>query len=100
MARGPLKYLYSHFHSLQWLRGEHLTSKLLDKLDPSVDPETHASAAQVILDIIAVSYQNIGPPEHMLATLSVAIAAEQLNISATVIGGNSLVDEMKRFRLY
>lgn len=79
----------------KWLSQCRLVDKLFSKLDPNLDPEIQSTAAQIILDIIAVSYQNIGPPEHLLANLSQAIAAEQLNVSAGTIGGNALIDEMK-----
>lgn len=55
-------------------------------------PQTHNVAAQTILDIIAVSYQNVGPPEQMLQAGVDEHAANSLSLG----GGNVLIDQLKR----
>jgi hypothetical protein len=58
--------------------------------------ETQAATTQTLLDIIAVSYQNISPPDQILSNINSPLATEQMNLTATLIGGNSLVDTLKR----
>ncbi|KAJ3137421.1 hypothetical protein HK100_000690 [Physocladia obscura] len=67
----------------QWLSQQNLIPSLVERLDPTLDIETHNTAAQTLLDIIAVSYQNVGAIEQEDGT------------PANVGGGNSLVDELK-----
>ncbi|KAJ3355557.1 hypothetical protein HDU83_003224 [Entophlyctis luteolus] len=66
-----------------WLSGQGLIPSLVERLDPNLDIETHNTAAQTLLDIIAVSYQNAGPSDQEDGT--------PLNFG----GGNALVDELK-----
>ncbi|KAI8838048.1 SIT4 phosphatase-associated protein-domain-containing protein [Chytriomyces cf. hyalinus JEL632] len=66
-----------------WLSQQGLIPALVERLDPNLDIETHNTAAQTLLDIIAVSYQNVGPME------------QEDGAPANVGGGNSLVDELK-----
>ncbi|KAI9352197.1 SIT4 phosphatase-associated protein-domain-containing protein [Obelidium mucronatum] len=66
-----------------WLSQQGLIPSLVERLDPTLDIETHNTAAQTLLDIIAVSYQNVGPIEQEDGT------------PANAGGGNSLVDELK-----
>ncbi|KAJ3072850.1 hypothetical protein HDU98_002773 [Podochytrium sp. JEL0797] len=66
-----------------WLSQQGLIPSLVERLDPTLDIETHNTAAQTLLDIIAVSYQNVGPIEQEDGT------------PANMGGGNSLVDELK-----
>ncbi|KAJ3039005.1 hypothetical protein HDV00_012692 [Rhizophlyctis rosea] len=74
-----------------WLAEEGLIPNLVSRLDPNQDPEIHNTASQTLLDIIAVSYQNIGPPEQVVPGLG-----DQMNMNFTNnVGGNTLVDELK-----
>ncbi|KAI8616148.1 SIT4 phosphatase-associated protein-domain-containing protein [Chytriomyces sp. MP71] len=66
-----------------WLSQQGLIPALVERLDPNLDIETHNTAAQTLLDIIAVSYQNVGPIE------------QEDGMPANMGGGNSLVDELK-----
>ncbi|KAJ3345504.1 hypothetical protein HDU83_004041 [Entophlyctis luteolus] len=66
-----------------WLSGQGLIPSLVERLDPNLDIETHNTAAQTLLDIIAVSYQNVGPSDQE--------DGAPLNFG----GGNALVDELK-----
>ncbi|KAJ3083526.1 hypothetical protein HDU99_008901 [Rhizoclosmatium hyalinum] len=66
-----------------WLSQQGLIPSLVERLDPNLDIETHNTAAQTLLDIIAVSYQNVGPVE------------QEDGSPANAGGGNSLVDELK-----
>ncbi|KAJ3056073.1 hypothetical protein HK097_008201 [Rhizophlyctis rosea] len=77
---------------VSWLAGEGLIPSLLSRLDPSQDPDIHNTASQTLLDIIAVSYQNIGPPEQVVP----GGINDQTNANfASNVGGNTLVDELK-----
>ncbi|KAI8839574.1 SIT4 phosphatase-associated protein-domain-containing protein [Chytridium lagenaria] len=73
---------------VQWLAGENLIPSLMERLEPNLEVEIHNTAAQTLLDIIAVSYQNIGPMDP------VGVGGEGMSLS----GGNLLVDELKRCR--
>ncbi|TPX57476.1 hypothetical protein PhCBS80983_g03815 [Powellomyces hirtus] len=81
---------------VEWLSKEGLVPTLVSRLDPALDSEVHNTAAQTLLDVIAVSYQAIGPQEPILpAGLGASIMGDQgLSVSASV-GGNALVDELK-----
>ncbi|KAI9337958.1 SIT4 phosphatase-associated protein-domain-containing protein [Obelidium mucronatum] len=68
---------------VSWLSEQKLIPSLVERLDPNLDIETHNTAAQTLLDIIAVSYQNGGPME------------QEEGGPVTLAGGNSLVDELK-----
>ncbi|KAJ3099998.1 hypothetical protein HDU97_002605 [Phlyctochytrium planicorne] len=72
---------------VQWLAGQNLIPSLIDRLEPSQDVDIHNTAAQTLLDIIAVSYQNLGGPIEMNGM----IAGQSESLS----GGNMLVDELK-----
>ncbi|KAJ3094817.1 hypothetical protein HDU97_007546 [Phlyctochytrium planicorne] len=72
---------------VQWLASENLIPSLIDRLEPSLDIDIHNTAAQTLLDIIAVSYQNLGNPIEMNGGL--------LGAGENVGGGNLLVDELK-----
>ncbi|KAJ3195874.1 hypothetical protein HK101_010784 [Irineochytrium annulatum] len=69
----------------QWLSSQNLISNLIDRLSPAQDVDIHNTASQTLLDIIAVSYQSIGP-DAMQGFIS-----EGMSLS----GGNLLVDELK-----
>ncbi|KAJ1940963.1 sporulation-induced protein, partial [Linderina macrospora] len=60
---------------IAWLSQYRLIPMLIDRLAPDQDPETHSLAAQVLLDIIAISQCN--------------------NPSQPTIGTNALIDELK-----
>ncbi|KAJ1947007.1 sporulation-induced protein, partial [Linderina pennispora] len=60
---------------IAWLSQYRLIPMLVDRLAPDQDPETHSLAAQVLLDIIAISQCN--------------------NPSQPTIGTNALIDELK-----
>ncbi|KAJ3416749.1 hypothetical protein HDV05_000123 [Chytridiales sp. JEL 0842] len=64
-----------------WLSQQGIIPSLVGRLDPTLEVEIHNTAAQTILDIIAVSYQNMG-------------AMDQMELPSTA-GGNSLVDTLK-----
>ncbi|KAJ3200174.1 hypothetical protein HDU67_002256, partial [Dinochytrium kinnereticum] len=70
---------------VKWLAGQDLIPSLINRLEPNQDVEVHNTAAQTLLDIIAVSYQNIGPMD------SLQMGGEGSSLS----GGNLLVDELK-----
>ncbi|KAJ3289499.1 hypothetical protein HK104_007414 [Borealophlyctis nickersoniae] len=77
---------------VQWLAGEGLIPSLVGRLDPNQDTEIHNTASQTLLDIIAVSYQNLNPTEQVLPGLGGM--GDQMNFPSSV-GGNTLVDELK-----
>ncbi|KAJ2431904.1 sporulation-induced protein [Coemansia sp. RSA 2531] len=60
---------------IAWLSEYRLIPMLVDRLGPGCDPETHSLAAQVLLDIIAISQCN--------------------NPSQPTIGANALIEELK-----
>ncbi|KAI9324834.1 SIT4 phosphatase-associated protein-domain-containing protein [Zopfochytrium polystomum] len=68
-----------------WLCAQGLIPQLIDRLEPSLDIEIHNTASQTILDIIAVSYQNIAAQEAAIAA-GEAVSTE---------GSTSLVDQLK-----
>ncbi|KAJ3288754.1 SAPS-domain-containing protein [Rhizoclosmatium globosum] len=68
---------------VMWLSQQSLIPSLVDRLDPNLDIETHNTAAQTLLDIIAVSYQNAGGIE------------QEEGAPISLGSGNSLVDELK-----
>ncbi|KAJ1564624.1 hypothetical protein HK096_007056, partial [Nowakowskiella sp. JEL0078] len=74
---------------VDWLSKKGLIPLLVSQLDPALDIETHNTAAQTILDIIAVSYQSINPPEQMSAGTDPSINMP--------LGGNKLVEELKSY---
>ncbi|KAJ3059862.1 hypothetical protein HK102_009788, partial [Quaeritorhiza haematococci] len=80
---------------VEWLSQQKLIPSLVERLDPSLDTEIHNTAAQTLLDIIAVSYQNLGPPEQILPAGIAAMNDQMMNAAANEIGGNILVDELK-----
>jgi hypothetical protein len=43
---------------LAWLKDFGLIEHLIDELDPKKEPETHCIAAQTLIDIITLTYQN------------------------------------------
>ena len=86
--------------NLQWFHEQKFIPRLLENLHPTLDSETHTITCQTILDIIAISYQNVGPPEPNLASQNQPLAAEQLNMCAQLIGGNLLIDDLKRYDLH
>ncbi|KAI8846706.1 SIT4 phosphatase-associated protein-domain-containing protein [Chytridium lagenaria] len=69
---------------VKWLAEQNLVANLIDRLEPEQDMEIHNTASQTVLDIIAVSYQNLGPMEHLA-----------MGDGASLSGGNLLVDELK-----
>ncbi|KAJ3283728.1 hypothetical protein HDU76_008415, partial [Blyttiomyces sp. JEL0837] len=69
-----------------WLSQEGLIPNLVDRLDPNLEIEIHNTASQAILDIIAVSYQNVVAP---IETANGGISDQYS------FGGNALVDELK-----
>ncbi|KAJ3098725.1 hypothetical protein HDU96_010955 [Phlyctochytrium bullatum] len=74
---------------VQWLARESLIPSLIDRLEPNEDVEVHNTAAQTLLDIIAVSYQNLSP----LDTLQ-SYGADGTT-PASLSGGNLFVNELK-----
>ncbi|KAJ3069576.1 hypothetical protein HDU98_007368 [Podochytrium sp. JEL0797] len=66
-----------------WLSEQKLIPSLVERLNPNEGIETHNTAAQTLLDIIAVSYQNAGPMD------------QEEGFPISLGGGNSLVDELK-----
>ncbi|TPX46863.1 hypothetical protein SeMB42_g02679 [Synchytrium endobioticum] len=66
-----------------WLSHEGLIPSLISRLDPRLDTEIHNTAAQTLLDIIAVSYQTMAPPD------------QQPDDAMNQMGGNVLIDELK-----
>ncbi|KAJ2749927.1 sporulation-induced protein, partial [Coemansia pectinata] len=60
---------------IAWLSEYRLIPMLVDRLGPGCDPETHSLAAQVLLDIIAISQCN--------------------NPTQPTIGANALIEELK-----
>ncbi|KAJ3139313.1 hypothetical protein HDU90_000679 [Geranomyces variabilis] len=81
---------------VEWLSNEGLVPTLVGRLDPTLDSEVHNTAAQTLLDVIAVSYQAIGPQEPILpAGLAATIMGEQGPAISASVGGNALVDELK-----
>ncbi|KAI9226638.1 MAG: SIT4 phosphatase-associated protein-domain-containing protein, partial [Piptocephalis tieghemiana] len=64
---------------VEWLNDQGLMDALLSGLDPTKDPEDHAAAAQVILDIITISQCS--------------------NPELPSIGTNALITELKSARL-
>ncbi|KAJ1559583.1 hypothetical protein HK405_010070, partial [Cladochytrium tenue] len=70
---------------VKWLCDQGLIPKLIDRLDPNLEVEVHNTASQSILDIIAVSYQNIAAQEAAISS-GEAISME---------GSSSLVDQLK-----
>ncbi|KAI9323937.1 SIT4 phosphatase-associated protein-domain-containing protein, partial [Zopfochytrium polystomum] len=68
-----------------WLSEQGLIPQLIDGLNPTLDVEVHNTTSQTILDVIAVSYQNI-------AALEAAIAAGD---TISTEGSTSLVDQLK-----
>ncbi|KAJ3023801.1 hypothetical protein HKX48_000935 [Thoreauomyces humboldtii] len=79
---------------VEWLSKEGLITTLVSRLDPVLSAETHNTAAQTLLDVIAVSYQAIGPQESVLPA-GMTGNAEDLPLAPTLSGGNVLVDELK-----
>ncbi|KAJ3120837.1 hypothetical protein HK098_004202 [Nowakowskiella sp. JEL0407] len=75
---------------VDWLSSEGLIPLLISQLDPTLDTEVHNTASQTILDIIAVSYQNIAPPDQM------APPDALMNMP---VGGNKLVQELKSYKI-
>lgn len=69
-----------------WLGGQGLIPKLIERLDPNLEVEVHNTASQTILDIIAVSYQNIAAHEAAVAN------GDALE---SVPGSSSLIDQLK-----
>ncbi|KAI9205622.1 SIT4 phosphatase-associated protein-domain-containing protein [Polychytrium aggregatum] len=70
---------------VEWLNAQGLIAHLVSRLDPNLDPEMHNTAAQTLLDIIAVSYQsNIADPTG---------GGDAMPQSDFL--GNSLVNELK-----
>ncbi|KAI8814145.1 SIT4 phosphatase-associated protein-domain-containing protein [Cladochytrium replicatum] len=65
---------------VEWLSQQQLIPKLIEKFNPTLDTEVHNTASQTLMDIIAVSYQNVGVTEQ-----------EALG----TIGGNKLVEQLK-----
>ncbi|RKP13482.1 SIT4 phosphatase-associated protein-domain-containing protein, partial [Piptocephalis cylindrospora] len=65
--------------TVEWLNDQGLMEALLSGLDPNKDPEDHAAAAQVILDIITISQCS--------------------NPELPSIGTNALITELKSARL-
>ncbi|TPX65063.1 hypothetical protein SpCBS45565_g05457 [Spizellomyces sp. 'palustris'] len=81
---------------VEWLSKEGLVSTLVSRLDPILETETHNTAAQTLLDVIAVSYSAIGPQESLMPTgLGASIMGEQGGMFSPNSGGNALVDELK-----
>ncbi|KAJ1879066.1 sporulation-induced protein [Coemansia sp. RSA 486] len=70
-----------------WLSEDHLIPMLVDRLSPQCDPEMHSLAAQVLLDIIAISQCNT-PSQP---TIGINALIEELKSEATV---TRLVDYM------
>ncbi|KAJ1817901.1 sporulation-induced protein, partial [Coemansia sp. RSA 2599] len=70
-----------------WLSEDHLIPMLVDRLSPECDPEMHSLAAQVLLDIIAISQCN-NPAQPTIGTNALI---EELKSEATV---TRLVDYM------
>ncbi|KAJ3197224.1 hypothetical protein HK101_005254 [Irineochytrium annulatum] len=62
-----------------------LIPSLIGRLDPSLEVEVHNTASQTLLDIIAVSYQNLGPIDTI----------QGMNEGVSLSGGNMLVDQLK-----
>ncbi|KAJ2829897.1 sporulation-induced protein, partial [Coemansia furcata] len=60
---------------IAWLSDNHLVPLLVERLGPGYDAETHSLAAQVLLDIIAISQCN--------------------NPAQPTIGANALIEELK-----
>ncbi|KAI8823077.1 SIT4 phosphatase-associated protein-domain-containing protein [Fimicolochytrium jonesii] len=80
--------------TVEWLSKEGLIPSLLNRMDPKLDSEVHNTAAQTLLDVIAVSYQTIGPQEILPTGLGGSVLGEQPALT-TSISGNTLVDELK-----
>ncbi|KAJ3116164.1 hypothetical protein HDU96_010273 [Phlyctochytrium bullatum] len=74
---------------VQWLARESLIPSLIDRLEPNEDVEVHNTAAQTLLDIIAVSYQNLSPLDALQSY------GADGTTPASLSGGNLLVDELK-----
>ncbi|KAI8998266.1 SIT4 phosphatase-associated protein-domain-containing protein [Gaertneriomyces semiglobifer] len=80
---------------VEWLSSENLVETLVSRLNPALDGDVHNTAAQTLLDVIAVSYQAMGPQEPVLPGGMGAIMNDQPPSFPQTVGGNALVDELK-----
>ncbi|KAJ3383991.1 hypothetical protein HDU92_003814 [Lobulomyces angularis] len=71
---------------IEWLRNENLIIMLLDRFNPELDSLINDLASQLILDIIAVSYQTSSQIELALMDPTQVVPA---------IGGNVLIEQLK-----
>ncbi|KAI8824378.1 SIT4 phosphatase-associated protein-domain-containing protein [Fimicolochytrium jonesii] len=79
---------------VEWLSKEGLITTLLSRLDPKLDSEVHNTAAQTLLDVIAVSYQTVSPQDMMNAGFGGSLLGEEAGLPPPT-PGNTLVDELK-----
>ncbi|GET04782.1 SAPS-domain-containing protein [Rhizophagus clarus] len=64
---------------IDWLNSEGLIEELISRLDPNIDPDVHSTAAQVLIDIIAIS-QSTNPEQGGIGpnALSRALISEKI----------------------
>lgn len=72
--------------TIKWLSEEGLIPHLFEQLDPTLSPDMHSNAAQILMDIISISFQqqtvdSMGSP-----------LPEHINVYSR----NELMDAMKR----
>ncbi|KAG2176112.1 hypothetical protein INT43_005345 [Umbelopsis isabellina] len=64
---------------VQWLSDQQLLNKLIDRLEPNRDPETHANAQQLISDIIRMS-QTSNPESPTIGTNALIVELKSKEI--------------------
>ncbi|KAI9594283.1 SIT4 phosphatase-associated protein-domain-containing protein [Syncephalis fuscata] len=78
---------------VEWLNNEGLMSALIGRLDPHLDPDVHAMAAQVLLDIITIS-QSSNPEQPSIVNYMLDASAP--NSTSTLVNGVAIFIELIR----
>jgi hypothetical protein len=76
--------------TIKWLASEGVIPHLFELLNPTLTPEIHSNAAQTLMDIISISFQQ--QPTESIGSAS----AEDPNYLSSHVG-NELMDGMKRY---
>lgn len=74
----------------EWLTEQGLIDFFIDQLNPNLSTETHSVAAQALLDIIAISYQNV-TPDILNGSDYISENQSESNLSVKNVCGNSLM---------
>jgi SIT4 phosphatase-associated protein len=74
--------------TIKWLADEGLIPHLFDQLDPTLLPDIHSNAAQTLMDIISISFQQQPMENNNMMSMD-----EQQPHQV----GNDLMDAMKRY---